>query len=384
MRHLFAAALFFVCLHAKAQQAPQIKLEVSGTAELVSDIDKNGCQRPGDKWIHVPDVPVTAYRRADDSVVLLAVNRRNIPLVGPDIEHVSVGDCKSILESGGNPDPATFMDNEWLLTVIRFPSGRYVGFVHDEYHGWEHNKPACKSGGGELQSHRCWYGGTTYVTSSDGGVSFQRPPSPKNVIAAPPEKFRDGMERVGLTVPKAVFDPRSKRYYLMVSSVAPSADQEKGQCILAGTAEDPREWKAWDGSGFSVSLHSPYEDNGPRKVCKPVLPERLNIWSVKYITSKQLFIGVGQQGRTVIYVTSPDMLSWSKPGQIGPFVPPRYWKPGDPLPTHYYSLLDPSSKSASFDTLEGKPYLYYVQWRVDGKRYNNAKRDIYRRALTLK
>jgi cytochrome oxidase Cu insertion factor (SCO1/SenC/PrrC family) len=54
-------------------------------------------------------------------------------------------------------------------------------------------------------------------------------------------------------------------------------------------------------------------------------------------------------------------------------------QPGDPLPRDYFSLLDPDSTSMNFDTLEGKPYLYFVQYTED-RRY----RDLYRVPIAIK
>jgi hypothetical protein len=72
-----------------AQPAPEIEISVVGPEEVVFDWDRDTCFQAGDRWIHVPDAPITAYRRSDKSVVMLSVNRRNISLAGPDASSVA-------------------------------------------------------------------------------------------------------------------------------------------------------------------------------------------------------------------------------------------------------------------------------------------------------
>jgi hypothetical protein len=49
----------------------------------------------------------------------------------------------------------------------------------------------------------------------------------------------------------------------------------------------------------------------------------------------------------------------------------------------YFSLLDPTSSSRNFDTLEQRSYLYFVRFRVENDRIVNARRDVVRVPLQI-
>ncbi len=54
------------------------------------------------------------------------------------------------------------------------------------------------------------------------------------------------------------------------------------------------------------------------------------------------------------------------------------WLPGKPAARAYFSLLDATSASINFDTLEGSPYLYFVQFGTADQRTFRCQRDVYR------
>ena len=353
----------------------------SGPEEVVVGAEDTSCPNETDRWIHVPDTPVSAFRRVDGRVVMLVLNRRNFPLIGPDADHVDHSQCTPILRSGHDPDPGKFNDNEWLVSALRYPGGVLAGFIHDEYHGYEHGVAGCQVASGEVQARRCWYASTTLALSHDGGVTFA-PAGSGQAIAALDAPFTPDTGRVGFGNPKALVDPRDGTPYLMVTSYGESGDQDKGQCLLQGDKTDPRHWRAWDGSAFSVDMGGAYGPNHSTGTCKPVVSE--NVWSLRFYKPAGVFIAFGQRGHNLVYLTSRDLVTWSTPTMMGQFVPLRQWKPGTPAPTLYYGLFDPESSSPNFDTIETKPYLYFVRWRIENDRPANGHRDLMRQPVTIR
>jgi hypothetical protein len=108
-----------------------------------------------------------------------------------------------------------------------------------------------------------------------------------------------------------------------------------------------------------------------------------NIFTVRYVPAHHVFLALGYASDHVYYRSSADLLNWSAPKTLLQAPVFNQWNPGQPGPQWYYSLLDPSSASRDFDTLEQRPYLYYVKFRVKGGKFVNGQRDLMRVPLHI-
>jgi len=109
------------------------------------------------------------------------------------------------------------------------------------------------------------------------------------------------------------------------------------------------------------------------------------IFSVRYIPSRQVFVALGFEHGDVFYRFSSDLMHWGAEKSLLHAERRSAWKSTEPGtgPQWYYSLLDPTSSSSNFDTLERRPYLYYVKYRVaDGAR-PEGRRDLVRVPLRI-
>jgi len=354
------------------------RIRVAGAPEIVLDASKMNCGGTDERNIDVPDMPPSAFRRFDGRVVMLASNKGNFVLEGSSLDQVARSHCASLLTSAHEADPARFRDNEWLLAVLMVSDARAIGLVHDEYHGEEHGVPSCPRPVGK--ERKCWYAATTIVESNDGGRTFLRRAAPGSVVAALPYPFRGGLKRAGISAPKALRNPRDGLLYAMVTFVDRNRGIGASQCLLRASPQNPMEWLAWDGGGFSQHIGSAYAPRGSRD-CVSVLGA--NVMSVKYLPRYKLFVAISTARERLEYRFSSDLVRWSKPLLLRTFQPFADYAggPGDPL--WYFSLLDPSSGSPNFDTLEGRPYLYFIRFHTDGRRLINKKRDIMRVAVTI-
>ena len=354
------------------------RIRVSGEPEIVLEASKMNCVDTHEQNIDVPDMPPSAFRRSDGRVVMLASNKNNFVLEGPSLDEVARSHCASLLTSAHDVDPARFQDNEWLLAVLMENDGRAIGLVHDEYHGEEHGVPSCS----RLISkdRECWYAATTIVESHDGGRTFSRPAAPANVIAALPYPFQAGLKRAGTSSPKALMNPRDGLLYVMVTFVDRNRGIGASQCLLRASPQNPMEWLAWDGGEFSQHIGSAYAPRRSRD-CVSVLSA--NVMSVKYLSRYKLFVAISTTRERLEYRLSRDLVRWSKPQLLRTFQSFADYAGGAGDPIWYFSLLDPSSGSPNFDTLEGRPYLYFVRFHTDGQRLINRKRDIMRVAVTI-
>ena len=379
-----AFGLFCLAGATVARAQGDLTLTIAGKEEVVATAEQMNCQPKRGRGIDVTDMPVSAFRRADGSVILLAGNRFNWFFEGPNLDQVRRKSCDQILESAESSDPSQYRDKEWV-TALYSKDGKYVlGFVHNEYHGEDHGQSECviRNAGDRV----CWYASSTMIESRDGGRSFNRPPVPSSVLISLPYEYKPGMRRGGVSVPKAVGNPKDGKVYVFASYVDRNTGARIGQCVFRNAGTELTGWEMWSGNEFKKFDSNPYACNGActgnRTACQPVMDD--NIFSVRYVPAKQMFVALGFRQDKVIYRSSTDLVNWSERKVLLEAPQFMQWKQGDAgRPQWYYSLLDPTSGSRNFDTLESKPYLYFTRFRVDNGRINNARRDLVRVPLRM-
>jgi hypothetical protein len=396
-------------------QAPatQLALSFAGPEETVYNWSTDHCASvDGTAPVYgdYTDEQPAAYRLADGSVGLLIGNRMNIVMRGPTlntVKHV----CTQLLAGGHDPDPAHFADNEWLEAVAPIQknnksTGQFVAYIHDEYHGDMHasssasdfpvsmypsvNINNCKQGAKAADSN-CIYEVVSLAYSSDGGKTFTRYASPSNLLVAPPMQFSDTITQEGTADPKLIKDPHNGHMYMFVTRlIKQGTTSYAGQCLLMNSNGDGLHWQMWNGSGFSAITPDPYSVSSTTALtdCTPITNATFR--SIKYIKDLNTFIALGRVGDNVGYWLSPDLIHWGPPTPTNMTLDDRLaWQPGDPAPTNYYSLLDPTSNSPQFDTINSTTaYLYFVRWDIVQKNGTTVlaktMRDVIRVPITLK
>lgn len=357
-------------------------LRVAGAEQLVVSADSMSCASDAKKEWDVPDVPPTAYRLADGTVMLIAGNRQNFTFHGPSLDEVKRVDCQQILKSAGDDDPADFRDQEWVTALYSNDGARVLGFVHNEFHGEYRDKGECQTKAVDVPE--CWYASATLVVSTDGGKTFTRPDPPGNVILTLPYPYATDMKQAGVFMPKVV-GGQDGNVYVLATYGDRNRSNKPGQCLARGSAEHVGKWEVWTGAAFEAVDPSPYGCSGQcigRVVqCASVVPN--NMFSVKYMPAHQLYIAVGIRRSDVIYRFSSDLVSWSPPKVLMTPTVKFLWKEGDPPPVWYPSLLDPSSSSRNFDTIGDRPFLYLVKYRVADGKLDRSRRDIVRIPLSF-
>jgi hypothetical protein len=369
--------LFFFLAFPAFGQSPSISL--AGPEELFLSQDDMTCgATPSGSRGDRADVPLNAFRRKDGSVIVLSGNQNNYYLEGPSFDQARRTSCANLVRPVNDPDPAKFTARRWLFAIHAKSYDFVLGFAHHEYHGDDFFSKDCQRS--SKRNFECWYGATTLVVSRDGGHSFETPSAPDNVLASLPFKFATGRKRAGATAPKVVGNPHDGMTYVMINYLDRNRDIRAGQCLLRGSAREFNDWRAWDGRAFAMDMESPYvvERSGD---CAAVLPYVVS--SVKYVPAIKQFVAIGLRRSNLVYSFSKDLLRWSPAQTLMEVTRVQEVRRGGTSPRTparaYFSLLDPTSSSINFDTLEGKPYLFFVQFRNE-IRY----RDIYRVPITIK
>lgn len=382
-RRSCASMLTFLALLGGVRSEDVPRLAVAGPEETVVSAETMTCRQRRRPGIDVTDIPPTAYRRDDGTVVMIAGNRGNFHFEGPDLDQVRRTSCASLLEPVNDADPSRFRAHEWLAALHSRDGRLVLGFVHHEYHGHEHGYPQCVFT--NRRDYPCWYGSVTLVTSEDGGRTFSRPAPAANVLMSLPTPFKEGAKRSGVVLPKVVGNPEDGKVYVFGTFVDRNRRGRGGQCLVRGSGSSIADWERWDGKRFTRFDSNPYGCNGActgrLADCATVIPG--NIFSVRYIPAYKQFVAIGISRGEVVYRLSRDLVNWSGERSLWRTTTNANWRSGDPSPGWYFSLLDPTSSSRNFDTLEQRPYLYFVRFRVENDRIVNARRDVVRVPLQI-
>jgi hypothetical protein len=382
-RPCLAAALVLTALLAGPAPAapPAVRLSVTGPAELVLSADSMRCTAGGE--LDITDIPVTAFRRNDGKVIVLSGHSSGHYLIGPSVERARRAGCDSILTSLREGDPSLYRDQEWVLQLYSVDGRTVWGFVHNEYHGDTHGERGCRLS--PFADRQCWLSSVTWIRSTDGGATFRRRPAPENLIITLPFRYRPGMMRAGVGMPKLV--RRGEWLYMLASYGDRAVRGRGGQCLLRAPSARPERWEVWLGGRFRPVPPSPYvgEDRPGAAPCDPVL--RQNVMSVKWVPGRGVFLAISISRTEVFYQTSPDMIVWSGPERLLGKHEALVGKDpaavaAEDLP-HYFSLLDPESPSRNFDTLGESFWIYYIQYRSFLGMRINERRDVFRLPVRL-
>jgi hypothetical protein len=372
-----------------------------GQPEIVFDYSAMTCQQA--HGYDLPDIPARAVRTPDGGILLiLSGPPYNYPMRGPTFGSLA-HDCTAMLVTGDSPFANTFDNQEWLLSPYREGTTIHA-LIHNEFH--DPIATNC-SPGVSTPGNPCWYNAVTYAVSTDGGRTFQQPPSPSQLVAALPIPWDPNAGQntpgrrnsppapYGYMSPSNIVRGADGAYYALFRSLPdPTGKVGGGTCLMrTATLNDPQSWRAWDGSGFALTMHAPYDAQGnpaPTGLpsCTYVSPDEL-VDSLTFNSYLGQYIVTGATARTIngkitcgaFFSLSPDLLHWSEPqllleGKL-PF-PPCNSADGSPNGSKLYpSLIDHNDTTLSFERSGKTVDLYYVVWN-DG-----LDRDLWRVPVTF-
>jgi hypothetical protein len=360
-----------------SRDAPTIRL--AGREETVYDWTTDRCTEDD-----IPDIAARAFRDFRGRVHLTASHSVTRPLIGRDLDHVSHS-CRVIFNSDHDPNPAHYDDEEWLSSPYTVDGRNVFSLVHQEYHG-EGDPRGCPS----RSNLKCWLNAVTLAVSDDGGRTFGHAPPPGQLVASIPYRYAPDVGPIGIFSPSNIVR-RDDGYFYSLLNASHYRDQLGGACLVrTRSLADPRSWRAWDGESFSVSFSDPYRQPGEPPsghVCRPVSPQEIGgmTQSLTYNTYLGKFLLVGtsiffddtknRDVAGIYYAVSDDLIRWYGRRLLAEVELISTFRCGDLSPVVYPSLLDPRSKSRSFETAGRRPYLYLVRF------HNKACRDTLHRDL---
>ncbi|GJE02108.1 hypothetical protein [Methylobacterium isbiliense] len=333
----------------------------------------------------VPDAPARAFRDAGGGLVLFGLHYRNRALRGPDFDRLRL-DCRVVLESGLDPDPARYDDRTWITATWTEDGRSVAGLLHHEYHGEAHPGRCIAT-----TMMACWYNTVLAARSTDGGARFARAAPPVVVAGAPFRQEVDQGRHRGFFNPSNIV--REGRHWYFLAATTGWAGQPHGVCVFrSDDAGDPGRWRAHDGQGFTLAYADPYRKGAkPSGACRPVGPFPGPVGSVSRHRGTGAWIAVFQAAAGGVFprsgfywTTSRDLMTWDTPRLLlaGATLYDDYCKAGGGL-ISYPSLIDRDAKGRNFDDVGDSAELYYATLPVTGCTVT-GERDLVRRPVAIK
>jgi len=367
LRLLAAIAILTGIFLGGAATAKTLSAIFIGAPEAVFDTKTQACE-----LIDIPDISAQAFVDQNNLVHLLASAAVARAMVGPDLNHLTRR-CNVVYSSPKDTNPADFSDYNWLSGFFTTDGRNIAALVHTEFHGSQIpgmcDLPVT---GPHSINFGCWWDTITYAVSHDGGNSFTVPKPPANLVASLPYRYAKGDQGRpgGYRQPTGIVRIGSL-YYAMIENW-PFRAQAFGTCLIrTANPFDPKSWRAWDGSDFTIEFVDPYRvaDADPaRHLCQPVAPKELpNIDSLSYLQAEGVFVATQithdrRFGTPGVYLNmSPDLIHWSPPVLLTGLDTMLAAEPPGRWDYRYLSLLDPASTDRDFVTITNSPYLYYTR-----------------------
>lgn len=370
MRLLLALLL----LASAAEASPRI----DGKAETVFDWESQRCAT----W-DIPDGSARAWRDRNGRVNFLSASEETRLASGPDLD--SVRHSCPIIHSGAHADaPGAYDDRSWLAAPYLARDGKLIALAHVEFHG---HRRAGQCLEGSYAS--CWWNAIVELRSEDGRT-FRRVSGPGDLVAAPPLPYRpDQDHRTGYFNPSNIIARDGYLYAFIFAEDAPP--QHRGACLIRRPESGgPGDWRAWDGTDFTVAFADPYKSGTGKPehhVCKPIPGITSTISSVVHREGADDFLAVtpatlrnaeGKRVSGIWTTTSTDLIHWRRPELLKAL--PLLWNRdcGTGYAYAYPSFLDPNSPDPNFGTVDDQFWLYLVKIALDPDCRTGPKRDLIR------
>jgi hypothetical protein len=381
---LFAAAALIGVIGPLGAPLAYADVRISGPEKVVFDWSTQRCE----DW-SIPDAPARAFRSSDGRVHLWLSHFQTRSMIGSDFDHLQI-DCRINFEGLSSSDPAMYSDRQWLTAPYTLDGRNVYALVHSEYQGWRFG--LCPSS----QVNACWYNSIRFARSTDGGDTFREGFAPQDLVATIPIPYAAGAGLAGMFQPSNIVKSPKDGYYYAMARVITPGNLVRGSCVMrTKNLPDPKTWRGWNGSRFSVSFVDPYREviePASDHLCMPVAPAQIQemIESLTYNTYLRRFLLVGQavnveNGSLVwgfYYSTSSDLIHWSQRQLLMPAT--FRWSTSCPTqePITNPALIDHSSTSRSFETTSQGAYLYYTRYHYIGC-LMTLDRDLVRVPITI-
>jgi hypothetical protein len=364
-----------------AAPAQAVTVTVTGPEETVYDYNTMRCDD-----FDIADGLAVAFHDASGRVQMISASSETRRMIGPDLNHLT-RDCNPIFVSHHDPDPAHYDDVHWFGGTYTENGQDIYVLVHNEYHGFEH-PGACQIG----VVRKCHQGGITFAVSHDGGETYTTPAPPDNLVATIGPRYTNDFGRIGLYSPTAPI--KKGNYWYSFTIIQQPNPQDTGVCAMRSPdITDPKSWRGWDGTSYSVRFRNPFYENTSPAVthrCEPI--SRENILQIERSATFNTALGkYVMTGNSVKYdpslsryvygfylTTSDDLLHWSMRELLMEVPTVTTHVCGGPDPVAYPSLLDPTSTDRNFRTTGANPYLYYVRIHYDEFCQQTLDRDLVR------
>lgn len=362
--------------------AAAVTATVTGPEQVVFDYTTMRCDD-----IDVPDGQAQAFRDSLGRLQVVAPEGEGRRLIGPDFDHLT-RDCTKRFGQVFDPNPAHYNWSRLLMSLYTSNGQDVYALVHNEFHGWQ-IPGACPT---VPPKRRCGSGGITFAVSHDNGDSYIAPPAPDNLVATVPPRPTLDDPRIGLFAPS---NPIKKgNYWYAVTLFGAVEEQDAGACVMRSPdITDPKSWRGWDGTSFSVRFRNPYYENvAPQRthLCEPASYENILAMSrsLTYNTVLNKFVLSGNAikfdpalSRNVFgfyFSTSDDLVHWS-PRELLMEIPSLgSHLCGDPDPGAYPSLIDHGSTDRNFRITDDTVYLYFTRMHFDTACQLTFDRDLVR------
>ena len=337
------------------------------------------------RCVDVPDTPARAFLGSDGQTVLVCGNTAARFSHGPNLLNTT-RDCTILFNKTNSPDPALYATDEFIHSTFSFDNGTVVALLHDEFPGMNYNKsdgtPWCNVTTG-ARWPRCWTVSISLAVSEDWGRTWLRPlPPPANLVAAVPYPYESTRTIFGWGDMGGITPGPDGWFYVAMYNRMTKALQQNGTCVMrTRSLLDPRSWRGWGGSAFTVPFVSAYalqpgeEANHICTVLDPaVFPEPCVIYGTTWSTYLGRFVAtvncntmarpIHEYDYKIYFTTSTDMIHW-EPLQLllDPRGPPEVPQFGGADMITYPTLLDveaPSKGDPSYARIGKNATLLYV------------------------
>ena len=363
----------------KAVCGTDVSVRLAGEEEVVFRWATDRCNDND-----IPDAPARAFRDYRGSIDLVATHYDNRLFKVVDGKPKRL-DCRIILDSPDDPDPARYRDHRWIAATWTDDGKTIYALVHHEYQGHRH-AGACAF----KEYIACWYNSITYARSDDGGVTFLQSDPPDVVATAP---FQ---QQVGQGRHRGFFSPtniiKRGRYWYALIYTTGWEGQRPGMCVFrTSDIAQPALWRAWNGADFERQFEDPYLTSGSpdnTASCSPVTGNWFG--SVQRIDGSDLAIavflhatGVGEaRSWQLAYSVSRDLLAWSAPVDLKSMAYFGSHDCKDVARYGYPSLVDMTQAAPNFDAVGGTAELFLTRFNVSGCR-NSFDRDLVRYKIKI-
>ena len=158
----------------------------------------------------------------------------------------------------------------------------------------------------------------------------------------------------------------------------------------AANVGDVSSWTYYDGHEFIASALDPYRDDLTHvRPCAALqlVPGNVVGSVVRYLKTGTFIAvmaaqGVGYEHGGILFSTSHDLLTWSKPRLLASFPLATVQSCDEAFTYAYPSLLDPKSPSRVFDSISDNAYLYVTRIHM-AKCGMTPDRDLIRVRVTI-